>query len=124
NPAGGWRRFRVPVDPTGTLDPDTTYLAITADTIAVTTNVWKADLYPVGTVIFTMPKAAAFAGPNLPISSTQADFSDSDLVPVSSTDTTLRFATSLNNYLMLQEMNPDGTLSSPRLYQAPVTFQP
>jgi hypothetical protein len=124
NPAGGWRRFRVPIDPTGKLDPDKSHLAVTADTIVITTDVWDGAVNPVDTTIFTMPRAAAFAGPNLPISATPVGFFPSDLVPVTSRDATLRFASAFNNSIYMYVMQPNGTLNNETRYQASVASKP
>lgn len=106
NPAAGWRRFRVPVDPTGQLDGDITRLAITGDQIAVAVNVWSSS--PVGTNVFTMPKAAAFAGPGLSIAGNQLSYS-SDMAPISSNDATLRIAQGLaDDSVRAFELNPSN----------------
>ena len=93
DPTAGWRRFRVPVDPTGHLDGDISHLGITADKIVVTVKVWTGGSVsggtPVNTTVFTMSKSAAFAGPNLPVTTNDLPQMD-DLAPLSSDDTTVR----------------------------------
>jgi hypothetical protein len=90
NPAGAWNRFRVPVDPNGK-DGDLTHIAITADQIAVTVNAWtpNAQIY---CYAFTMSKSATFSSPSLlTIYQTELPLAD-EQVPITSSDTTLRFA--------------------------------
>jgi hypothetical protein len=122
DPTGGWRRFRMPVDSTGTFDPDIPYLAITADKIAITVNVWDGDT-PINTMIYTMPKAEAFAG-GLTITSTPTSFSFSpDLVPISSDGTALRFAIAVETSVVIAELSPNGALTQTSNFSAPVSFK-
>jgi hypothetical protein len=117
NPAGGWRRFRVPVDQTGHLDGDITHLAITADKIAVTVRVFNGDVHT-STTVFSMPKSAAFAGPNLSIVGDQLSPS-ADLAPLSSDDTTLRIAEwQGDNNLRIFELLPTGQQTNSKQYTA------
>ena len=127
DPTGGWRRFRVPVDPTAQLDVDKSHLAITTDTIVVTADVWNGEYSPVSTTIFNMPKAAAFTGPSLNISATPVAFFGSDLVPVTSSDTTLRFASAFNEALHVYDfvkLKESGDVSSGTSYTASIPSKP
>jgi hypothetical protein len=96
------------VDPSGQLDGDVTRLAITGDQIAVAVNVWGNS--PVGTNVFTMPKAAAFAGPGLSIAGNQLPYS-SDMAPISSNDATLRIAQGLaDDFVRVFELTSSGAV--------------
>jgi len=88
DPTAGWRRFRLRADPTGLLDIDISHLAITADRIVVTANVWNGDT-KVNTTVFQTLKKAAFAGPGLTMNTVVLP-PKGDLLPLSSDDTTIR----------------------------------
>jgi hypothetical protein len=123
NPAAGWRRFRVPVDPSGQLDGDVSRLAITGDQIAVTVNVWNS-VAPVGTNVFTMAKAAAFAGPGLSIAGTQLPYF-SDMAPVSSSDATLRIAYRLSDDLVrMFELTSTGAVVNDKTFSTNTSLGP
>src|SRR6185369_6398144 len=89
DPGGLWRRFRLPVDSTGTLDGDITHLGFTADQIVVTANTWSGNL-SVATSVFTMPKSVAFSTAPLTVTAVSLSYSI-DLMPITSRDSTLRF---------------------------------
>ncbi len=122
NPAAGWRRFRFGVDPTGMLDGDTTHLAITGDGIAVAVNIWQVDV-PIGTSVFTMQKAAAYAGPNMSVVGTQLPYG-SDLVPVSSNDATMLVASwDGENAVTTFELAPSGAVVNQKYYTTNASFK-
>jgi hypothetical protein len=99
DPTAGWRRFRLRADPTGLLDVDVSHLAITADRIVITTNVWStlADGGTrVNTTVFLAVKNAAFAGPSLSMTTIVLPPKE-DLLPLSSDDATIRLVEWLGN---------------------------
>ena len=123
NPAGGWRRFRMSVDPTGQLDADISKLAFTADKIVITVNVWTVT-DKVNTDVFTIPKSAAFAGPDLPLTTTVLP-PKSDLLPLGSDDTTVRLVEWMDDtYVRTFELLPSGAIANSSQWIANVFFGP
>src|SRR5204863_4866366 len=90
NPAGGWRRLRLAVDPSGHMDGDITHLAVTASQIAVSFRVFGGD-FQENTTVFTIPKSTAFSGGNVTVTGDVLPPAE-DLMPLSSDDATLRVA--------------------------------
>jgi hypothetical protein len=120
NPAGGWRRFRLAIDQTGTLDGDLTHLAITADRIAVTVNAWSGD-FPLQTNILMMQKSVAFSTSTLNVTARSLPY-QGDLVPISSRDNTLRLAAYVSdNQIALSEVSPSGAILNQRGYSSAST---
>jgi len=120
NPGGGWRRFRMAIDQTGTLDGDITHLGITADRIAVMVNAWSSDA-PVQTNILTMQKSAAFSTGTLNVTGTSLPY-QGELVPITSRDTTLRLAEYLSDsQILLSELSPTGAVVNQRTYSSAST---
>jgi len=118
DPGGLWRRFRLPVDSTGTLDGDITHLGFTADQIVVTTNTWSGNL-SVATSVFTMPKSVAFSTGPLTVTAVSLSYSI-DLMPITSRDSTLRFTHQVQqDGIQIFEMPPGlGSIVNSRTYRS------
>jgi len=116
DPTGTWRRFRLPVDQTGKLDGDVTRLGITADQIAVTTNVWSG-FTPVATNVFNIAKSVAYSSAPLTFMGVALPYSE-DLMPVTSKDSTLRYAHRITNGIQVFEMPTGGSIVNSKIYQS------
>jgi hypothetical protein len=119
DPAGTWRRFRLPVDQTGTLDGDITHLGITADQIAVTTNAWSGAT-PVATNVFNIAKSVAYSSAPLTFMGVALPYLGS-LMPVTSRDSTLRYTLQVTNGVQVFEMPTGGSIVNSKTYQSPLS---
>jgi hypothetical protein len=102
NPSLGWHRYRFVVDPDDVLEADYTRMAMTRDSIVVTSNIFSGPSEFAD--VFIIRKNDAYAGaPTLPISQTQAN--GFDLVPVDDREDALP-------YLILQSGTADLSIYS------------
>jgi hypothetical protein len=88
DPTRGWQRFRYRVDPSDFEAADLTRLALTRDSIVITTNIYDDGFFDSrGANLYVIKKSAAYGGvTELPITVTRTPFFD--LVPADSDTST------------------------------------
>jgi hypothetical protein len=120
DPTGTWRRFRVAVGGSPDYSLDFTRMALTADQIVITANVFDLVSQP-GVAIFTIPKSTAFSVTSTPVVTKSFVGGAFDFTPVSSGDTAVRVLTQNGSAIDQYTLDP-GHFNFVIEYAAPVGF--